>query len=118
MFGFIKKLFAGRGKKERRREEREEVSDGMVSILGNPYPIKNWSSTGFLAGACDLGLEEGQEVSIAVSVPLDDERLEFRCQALVVEANAEAGELSAMFMRLGSEARAKIYRHFDVFPIG
>ncbi len=118
MFGFIKKLFAGGGGKERRREEREEVSDGMVSILGNPYPIKNWSSTGFLAGACDLGLEEGQEVSIAVSVPLEGERLEFRCQALVVEANAEARELSAMFMMLDPEARAKIDRHFGVFPLG
>lgn len=118
MFGFVKKLFSGRRKKERRREEREETSEGTVSILGDPYPLKNWSSTGFLAGACDLGLEEGQEVSIAVSVPLDDERLEFRCHALVVEANAEARELSAMFVMLDPEARAKIDRHFGVFPMG
>lgn len=118
MFGFVKKLFAGGGEGERRREEREELSDGTVSILGDPYPLKNWSSTGFLAGACDLGLEEGQEVSIAVSVPLEGARLEFRCQALVVEANAEARELSAMFMMLDAEARAKIDRHFGVFPMG
>ncbi len=118
MFGFIKKLFAGRRKKERRREEREEVSEGTVSIFGDPYPLKNWSATGFLAGACDLGLEEGKEVSIAMSVPLDDERLEFRCQALVVEVNAEARELSAMFMMLDAGARAKIDRHFGVFPLG
>ena len=118
MFGFVKKLFGGRRKKERRREEREETSDGTVSILGDAYPLKNWSSTGFLAGACDLGLEEGQEVSIAVSVPLEGARLEFRCQALVVEANAESRELSAMFMMLDPEARAKIDRHFGVFPLG
>ncbi|MEE8246407.1 MAG: hypothetical protein V3S87_03995 [Alphaproteobacteria bacterium] len=118
MFGFVKKLFAGGGGKERRREEREELSDGTVSILGDPYPLKNWSSTGFLAGACDLGLEEGQEVSIAVSVPLEGERLEFRCQALVVEANAESRELSAMFVMLDPEARAQIDRHFGVFPMG
>jgi hypothetical protein len=118
MFGFAKKLFAGRRRKERRREEREEVGDGTVRILGEVYPLKNWSSTGFLAGACDLGLKEGQEVSIAVSVPLEDERLEFRCQALVVEVNAEAREISAMFVMLDPAARAKIHRHFGVFPMG
>ncbi len=118
MIGFMKKLFAGSAEEERRREEREEVSEGTVSILGDPYPLKNWSSTGFLAGACDLGLEEGKEVSIAMSVPLEGERFEFRCQALVVEANAEARELSAMFMMLDPEARAKIDRHFGVFPMG
>ena len=118
MFSALKKLFSRADKRERRREEREQVRDATVGIMGQTYPLKNWSATGFLAGPCDLALDEGQEVSISFSVPLDQGRLEFRCQALVVEASPETGELSAMFVMLDREARDKIDRHFEVFPMG
>jgi len=117
MFSALKKLFSGRGKRERRRETREPVGGATVGIMGQTYPVKNWSATGFLAGPCDLALDEEQEVSISFSVPLDQGRLEFRCQALVVKASPETQELSAMFVMLDPEARDKIDRHFGVFPM-
>jgi hypothetical protein len=118
MFSALKKLFSSGRERDRRREDREQVSDATVGIMSQTYAVKNWSATGFLAGPCDLALDEGQEVSISFSVPLDQGRLEFRCQALVVKASPETRELSAMFVMLDREARDKIDRHFEVFPMG
>lgn len=116
MWGKLRSLFrrepSGRN---RRIDERREVSDGLVRIFNDTYPLKDWSPSGFLASPCSAEHKAGDEVAIFVSVPGKGRRIEFDCRALVVRANKDMHHLAAMFVMVDKSARATIAQEFGVF---
>ncbi len=100
---------------DNRKEPREEVREGSVRIYRERYPLKDWSRSGFLTAPCALGLDEGKELNISVSVTLAKKRLDFDCKAVVVRANDKNEEVACLFVMIDRGARIDIDQHFGVF---
>lgn len=108
---FLKRLFS-RGS-ERRREPREGVSLGTVEINGRRFTVKNWSSTGFLAGPCDADHREGDTVGIRFGVQVPNESITFSCHAIVVRVDKQSKELAGVFTMMDRDARILVAKHFQ-----
>jgi len=112
MLGDLFKRLFSRGS-ERRREPREDVSLGTVEINGRRFTVKNWSSTGFLAGPCDSGHREGDTVEIHFGVQVPNETIAFSCQAIVVRVDKQSKELAGVFTMMDRDARIMVAKHFQ-----
>ncbi len=116
MWGKLRSLFGREPTRGNRRiDERREVSDALVRIYNDTYPLKDWSASGFLASPCSADHKPGDEVAIFVSVPAKGRRIEFDCRALVVRANKDIQHLAAMFVMMDKSARATVAQEFGVF---
>ncbi len=98
---------------DKRRERREEVKLGTVEIDGRSYPVKNWSSTGFLAMPCDCPRREGDGVDIRFRIEVPGSTIHFACKAIIVRADKETGEVAGVFTMMDRETRVLVARHFD-----
>ncbi len=115
MFGLLySKLMTmlGGGRGDRRRQPREEVTLGTVDIGGRAYPVKNWSTTGFLAAPCDCKCREGDRVDIRFHVDVPGKSVRFACKASLVRVNREPGEVAGVFTMMEREDRVLVAGHF------
>jgi hypothetical protein len=115
LVAFLKRLFASaRGKGgERRRESREGIAFGAIRIDGMSCPLKNWSTSGFLAGGYTGNHKHGDHVGIALSVQLPGRSFEMTCKGIVVRADPQAREIAGVFTLVGPDDRVALERHFE-----
>lgn len=97
---------------ERREDTRRETAHGSVTIGDQSYPIRNWNSRGFLAGAYTGPLSEGERTEVACSIKAGDSAFAFACQARIMRVDRETEDIAAMFVGLDADNRAAIDRHF------
>ncbi len=108
---FFKRLFSRSS--DRRRARREDVRLGTVEIGGRAYPVRNWSSTGFLAVPYDGEHSEGDSVDIHFEVQLSANTIAFFCKAILVRVDPRSRELAGVFTMMDRESRIAVARHFD-----
>lgn len=99
---------------DKRREPREEVTDGTVRISGETWPLKDWSRTGFLAKPCTAEFKIDDELDITLSVPIPRGRLEFSCPAVIVRVDRDKQEVAGTYSEVDAATRVIIERHFGV----
>ena len=101
---------------DRRRERREEVSDGTARFGGETYPLTDWSARGFCLEPCVTDHKIGDRLDIDFSVAIGDGRLEFNCRALVLRVDKERRQMAGIFATVDEETRQAIDEHFAVAP--
>jgi hypothetical protein len=102
-----------RSRKDRRREPREDVSLGTINLGGRVFPVRNWSSTGFLASPCEGAFREGDTVDIRFEIQVPGQVIRFSCQAILVRVDAKAQEIAGVFTMMDRDARVQVARHFQ-----
>ena len=100
-------------RRDRRREYREDVDLGTVGFRGRTYPVKNWSSTGFLAAPCQCPCREGDSVDIQFHVEVPGKTVRFECKAILVRVDNKRGEVAGVFTMMEPETRIMVAKHFD-----
>ncbi|MGB8274461.1 MAG: hypothetical protein WCF16_04225 [Alphaproteobacteria bacterium] len=116
MLGSLAKiLFSGSRPKddECRRESREQVAFGSLQIGDATYPLKNWSTTGFLATSYGGAEQEGDRVYIRLSVQLPGRTFDMACKGIVVRVDREAREVAGVFVNVRTEDRVTLDRYFS-----
>ena len=98
--------------KERRAEPRLPVENGTVVIDDQTYPLKNWSTRGFLAMSYTGDHKEGDRISVRFSVLFVERQLEFSGEARVIRVDAESGELAGLLVLMGEEWNDAFSRYF------
>jgi hypothetical protein len=98
---------------ERRREGRERVTGGKVTIDGKICRLNNWSSSGFEAGSYGGCHEVGDKVPISFSVGIAEGTQAFECQAIIVRVDLEIGSIAGAFVHLDRADRVKLAEYFD-----
>ncbi len=101
---------------DRRRERREEVSDGTARFGGETYPLTDWSARGFCLEPCVTDHKIGDRLDVDVSVPIGDGRLEFNCRALVLRVDKERRQMAGIFATVDEETRQAIDNYFTAAP--
>jgi len=109
--GLFRRLFS-RGS-EGRRERREAVEAGTVEIDGRAFPVRNWSSTGFLAAPCDAAHKEGDDVYIRFEVQAPGATIGFSCKAILVRVDPNSQEIAGVFTMMDRESRIMVAHHFE-----
>ena len=107
----LKRLFSKES--ERRRERREDVSLGTVTVDGRTFPVRNWSSTGFLAAPYAGDYKEGDSVDIRFEVQVPGRSINFACKAILIRVDLKAQELAGVFTMMDRESRILVARHFE-----
>ncbi len=97
--------------KNRRQERREEVDYGSVEIDGHTYPVKNWSTRGFMAKPCDIDCNIADRLDVKIAIRFVIEKVEFGCDAIVVRTDKKRQELAAAFV-MNDVAQLAITNHF------
>lgn len=111
MFERIKDLLYG-PTPERRHEPRIAAVDGAVEIDGQTYPVKNWSSAGFLATSCAIERDISACLDIRFRARLGQQLLDVACRATVVRIDADRQQLAARFTSLDDAAMGEFARCF------
>ena len=106
VFSFLSRLSSPRA--DRRTEPRGSKLNGLVSIEGCDYPLKDWSRRGFSAVAYKAGHYPGDKVEMTVRVDLDGEPLVFSCRAVVVWVDRDRKELAGVFTHLDTQIQEQI----------
>ena len=106
VFSFFSRLSNQRA--DRRSEPRGSKLQGLVSIEGCDYPLKDWSRRGFSATAYKAGHYPGDKVEMTVRVDLEEEPLEFSCRAVVVWVDRDRKELAGVFTHLDTQVQEQI----------
>ena len=100
---------------ERRREPRDEVTEGTATIDGKTYPLRNWSARGFCIGEIDFEVSPTRRLEADFSVKLPDQTLDFSCRIVVMRVIADKQEIGGTFVKIDKQAQKKIDEHFAVF---
>lgn len=100
-------------RRDRRREFRENVDAGAVTFGGRSYPVKNWSSTGFLAAPCKCSCRKGDTVDIHFRVEFPGKTVQFDSQAMLVRVDEARGEVAGVFTMMDRDSRRELANHFD-----
>ena len=100
---------------ERRREPRDEVTEGTATIDGKTYPLRNWSARGFCIGEIDFEVSPTRRLEADFSVKLPDQTLDFSCRIVVMRVIAEKQEIGGTFVKIDKTTQDKIDKHFAVF---
>ena len=87
----------------RRYMPRQAVRSWTIEINGSLYPLKNWSSYGFLATFCRLECEPGDILDIDFTVRYPDGRFETKLKAKVAWMDKERQELAGVFYPTNSD---------------
>lgn len=100
---------------DRRREPRVEAPPNcaILSVDGAPYPLKNWSATGFLADPYEGNLTVGQKCIVNIHVRQDPFDIAFAAEVVIVRKGA--GELAGRFTFLPADNRGQIESYFAFF---
>ena len=99
---------------QRRREVREELSDGDAYIDGQKYPLQDWSASGYSLGPCNLEPTVGGRIEIEFHVPLPARKLVFKTPCVTVRSIKEEGLISGTYLGVDPESRKIIDEHFHV----
>ena len=97
---------------ERRQEPRIAAVDGTIEIDGQIYPIKNWSSAGFLATSCAIERDVTDSLDIRFRARLGQQMLDIACRATVVRIDPDRRVLAGRFTKLDDAAMGQIAQHF------
>ena len=97
---------------EKRSEARLPVDHGTVVIGDQTYPLKNWSTRGFLASLYTGDHKEGDRISVRFSVSFVERQLEFSGEARVIRVDAESQELAGLLVVMGDEWNDAFSRYF------
>lgn len=97
---------------ERRQEPRIAAVDGAVEIDGQTYPIKNWSSAGFLATSCAIERDVADVLDIRFRARLGQQTIDIACRAIVVRIDADRQLLAGRFTTVDDAAVGRIAQHF------
>ncbi len=97
---------------ERRQEPRIAAVDGTVEIDGQSYPIKNWSSAGFLATSCAIERDVTDGLDIRFQARLGQQLIDIACRATVVRIDADRQLLAGRFTKVDDVAMGRIAQHF------
>ncbi len=103
---------AGQETQQRRRESRDPDATGTVTIEGESYPLRDWSSSGFGVFSCALEFEENARVPIDVNVTHSKGTLTFSCKAVIVRSNSESGEVAGAFVEMSRDDRVAVAEYF------
>lgn len=97
---------------DRRREPRVEAppSCAVLSIDGTLYPLKNWSTTGFLAEPYRGNLAVGQRCLVNIHVRQEPFDIAFAAEVVIVRKEAEA--LAGRFTFLPTDEKGQIEAYF------
>ncbi len=106
------KSHLGATEKDRRRGLREEVDDGSVKIDGHTYPVKNWSTRGFMAKPCDVDCNIADQLDVKITIRFARETIEFGCRTIVVRIDKKRQELAAAFVMLNDVAQLAVAKQF------
>ena len=100
---------------ERRAEPRIEApaNCAVLSVEGAPYPLKNWSTTGFLAQPYEGSLAVGQKCLVNIHVRQDPFDIAFAAEVQIVRKGG--GELAGRFTFLPSDEKGQIEAYFAYF---
>jgi len=100
---------------DRRRAPRIEPPRdcAVLSIEGSPFPLKNWSVSGFLAEAYDGPLSIGQRSFVNFHVRQNPFDIAFAAEVEVVRRGA--GELAGRFVFLPPDNKGQIEAYFAYF---
>ena len=82
----------------------------VVTVEGAPYPLKNWSATGFLAEPYQGKLDVGQKCVINIQVRQNPFNIAFGAEALIVRKGAR--ELAGRFIFLPPDDKGQIEAYF------
>ena len=107
----FKRLFSKES--DRRRERREDISLGTVVIDGRSFPVRNWSSTGFLAAPYTGSHKEGDSVDIRFEIQAPGETINFACKAILIRVDLKSQELAGVFTMMDRDTRIRVARHFE-----
>ena len=99
---------------ERRREIREQLSDGTVIIEGRSYPINNWSASGIGIGPTGFLPNIGRRLQMTARVPLESGVLTFDATCMVVRRSEKEGIFGGTYFGVDEESRAVIDEHFRI----
>ena len=97
---------------ERRQEPRIAAVDGSVEIDGQTYPIKNWSSAGFLATSCVIERDAADGLDIRFRAWLGQQTIDIACRATIVRIDADRQLLAGRFTKVDDAAMCQIAQHF------
>ncbi len=106
------KSFKRKKRFAKRREEREEIWNGIVEINGQAFYVTDWSARAFMAKPCVIDCEINDRVDIKFSAHLPSGPIKFDCQGIVVRIDKKNQELAANFAMLDDEAEIAITEHF------
>jgi len=100
---------------DRRSEPRIEAppSCAVLSVDGTPYPLKNWSTTGFLAEPYEGNLAVGQRCLVNIHVRQEPFDIAFAAEVVIVRK--EAGALAGRFTFLPTDGKGQIEAYFAYF---
>ncbi|MFM2042799.1 MAG: hypothetical protein RLY86_1375 [Pseudomonadota bacterium] len=99
---------------ERRRQLREPVTDGRVTIAGRPHPLVNWSQNGLLIDAWTQAVPPGHRFAAEVSLKaVGGERFRFPAEARAVRHDPRNSRLAATFVCLDMTVAPRILQHFN-----
>jgi hypothetical protein len=85
----------------------------VLSVDGAPYPLKNWSVTGFLADPYEGNLAVGQKCFVNIHVRQDPFDIAFAAEVVIVRKKER--ELAGRFVFLPSDNRGQIEAYFAYF---
>ena len=108
----VKRFFAPEiaGANRRQAPRVETPPECAVYFDGKRYPLKNWSTLGFLAGAYDGGLIVKQRCKLKVHVRQDAFDIAFECEAVIVRK--DAGGIAGRFIFLPPDKKRQIEAYF------
>ena len=106
VFRFLSRFSTPRS--DRRSEPRGARLDGLVSIDGCEYPLRDWSRRGFSATRYRAEHYPGDKINMTVRVDLDDETLDFSCEAVVVWVDRDRREIAGVFTKLDMSVQERI----------
>ena len=98
---------------QRRRELRDSEITGTVTIEGEDFTLRDWSSSGFSVTDCKLEFETNARVDIDFSVTHSQGSLGFACKAIMVRRDEESCEAAGAFVEMAKEDRVAVAAYFD-----
>ena len=111
----VKRFFApaATGANRRQAPRIDTPPECAVFFDGQRYPLKNWSTLGFLAGPYDGGLIIKQRCKLKVHVRQGQFDIAFDAEAIIVRRDA-AG-IAGRFIFLPPEKKRQIEAYFAFF---
>ncbi len=97
---------------DRRKSGRKIVSDAFVRIGVRLFSVHDWASNSVLLTQFDVDVQAGDKMSAHCSIPINEERLEFDCDAYVLRSDRKQRQAALLISGIGKIAQGKIDQHF------